>query len=54
VSPDRFDFDAGPFTLTSISAYRGTRHSDTGQNIVRTDPTALAIIDGPATTGWIW
>jgi iron complex outermembrane receptor protein len=41
------DFDAGPFTLTSISAYRGTRHSDTGQNIARTDPTALAIIDGP-------
>lgn len=41
------DFDAGPFTLTSISAYRGTRHSDTGQNIVRADPTALAITYGP-------
>jgi hypothetical protein len=33
---------------------RHARHSDTGQNIVRTDPTALAIIDGPATTGWTW
>jgi iron complex outermembrane receptor protein len=39
--------DAGPFTLTSISAYRGTRHSDTGQNIVRADPTALTILDPP-------
>lgn len=43
----QFDLDAGPFTLTSISAYRGTRHNDTGQNIVRADPTALAIIDSP-------
>jgi iron complex outermembrane receptor protein len=42
----QFDLDAGP-SLTSISAYRGTRHSDTGQNIVRADPTALTILDSP-------
>ena len=44
------DYDAGPFTLTSITAYRGTRSSGRGpaSNIFRADPLILDITTGAA------
>jgi len=40
------DYDAGPFTLTSISAYRGSRVENRGNNIFRADPLELQITGG--------
>ena len=44
----QLDYSAGPFTVTSISAYRKSDDSTTGQNIFRADPLQLQITGGPA------
>ncbi|WCP12566.1 Vitamin B12 transporter BtuB [Sphingobium sp. AntQ-1] len=44
------DYDAGPLTLTSITAYRKTESSNTLGNIYRADPLASELISGPTGT----
>lgn len=46
------DYDAGPVTLTSITAYRGSRTNGRGaaSNIFRADPLILEILGGPTHT----
>ena len=44
------DFDAGPFTLTSITAARESRFDSQGGNIYRADPIVAELLAGPTST----
>ena len=46
----QLDYDAGPFTVTSISAYRKSDDTNNGQNIFRADPLQLQINSGPGSS----
>ena len=43
----QLDYDAGPFTVTSITAYRQGDATANGSNIFRADPLQLQITGGP-------
>ena len=43
----QMDYDAGPFTVTSITAYRRNEGRSQGANIFRADPFQLQITGGP-------
>ncbi len=44
------DYEADPFTLTSITAYRRSQYDTTGGNIYRADPIVSELLSGPIST----
>ena len=43
----QLDYNLGPATLTSVTAYRSSKATASGSNIFRADPLLLAITGGP-------